>query len=68
MCEALEFFREQGRGSDDRLLARMAVLVPGLGVDRISDMVCNILNGRFIAYTQEICQSLGSPSRRGRGR
>lgn len=58
-CEGLEFFREQGRGSDDRLLARIAVLVPGLGVDRISDMVCNILKGRFIAYTQEICQSLG---------
>lgn len=43
MCEELEFFRERGRGSDDRLLGMMAVIVNGLGVDRISDMVCNIL-------------------------
>ena len=62
MCEGLEFFAEHGRGSDDRLLAIIAVLAPGLGVDRISDMVCNILKGRYIAYTQEICQSLGIPS------
>lgn len=61
MCEGLEFFRERGRGSDDRLLAMMAVLVPGLGVDRISDMVCNILKRRFITYTQAICQNLGVP-------
>ena len=59
MCEGLEFFRERGRGSDDQLLAMIAVLVPGIGVDRISDMVCNILKGRFIAYTQEICRGLG---------
>ncbi|QEH93200.1 hypothetical protein FV141_06435 [Dermacoccus abyssi] len=39
----------------------MAVIVVGLGVDRISDMVCNILKGRFITYTQEVCQSLGVP-------
>jgi hypothetical protein len=61
MCEGLEFFAEHGRGSDDRLLAIIAVLAPGLGVDRISDMVCNILKGRYIVYTQEICQSLGIP-------
>lgn len=61
MCEGLEFFRERGRGSDDRLLAMMAVLVPGMGVDRISDMICNILKGRFIAYTQGICQELSIP-------
>lgn len=61
MCEELEFFRGRGRGSNDRLLAMMAVIVVGLGVDRISDMVCNILKGRFITYTQEVCQSLGVP-------
>lgn len=61
MCEGLEFFRQRGRGSDDRLLAMMAVIVGGLGVDRISDMVCNILKGRFITYTQSICRSLAIP-------
>ncbi len=61
MCDGLEFFRERGRGSDDRLLAMLAVLVPGMGVDRISDMVCNILKGRFITYTQDVCQCLGVP-------
>lgn len=58
MCEELEFFRQRGRGSDDRLLAMMAVIVPGLGVDRISDMVCNVLKARFIGYTQEVCRPL----------
>lgn len=61
MCEGLEFFRTHGRASDERLLAMMAVLVPGLGVDRISDMACNILKSRFIAYTQEVCQGLSVP-------
>ncbi|SBW75831.1 hypothetical protein [Propionibacterium freudenreichii] len=61
MCEGLEFFRLNGRGSDERLLAKLAVLVPGMGVDRISDMVCNILKERFITYTQGICNSLGVP-------
>lgn len=61
MCEELEFFRERGRGSDDRLLGMMAVIVSGLGVDRISDMVCNILKERFLAYTQQICTALGVP-------
>lgn len=61
MCEGLEFLRQRGRGSDDRLLAMMAVLVPGLGVDRISDMVCNILKRRFITYTQEMCRDLAVP-------
>lgn len=62
MCEGLQFFGERGRGADDRLLAMMAVLVPGLGVDRISDMVCNIWKSRFIAYTQSICETLGVPT------
>jgi len=58
MCEELEFFRERGRGSADPLLAMIAVIVPGLGVDRISDMVCNVLKARFIGYTQEVCRTL----------
>jgi len=33
----------------------LAVFVPGLGVDRISDIFCNILKERFITYTQQVC-------------
>jgi hypothetical protein len=51
-----------GRDADDRLLGMVAVIVPGLGVDRISDMVCNILKHRFVAYTQAICLGLGIPA------
>lgn len=61
MCEELEFFRQRGREADDRLLGMVAVIVVGLGVDRISDMVCNILKGRFISYTQQICEAIGAP-------
>lgn len=61
MCQELEFFRMRGRGSDERLLARLAVLVPGMGVDRISDMTCNILKGRFVSYTHDVCGELGIP-------
>ena len=53
--------RQIMNGADDRLLAMMAVLVRGLGVDRISDMVCNIWKARFITYTQAICAELSVP-------
>lgn len=36
-----------------------ALFVPGLGVDRISDIFCNILKSRFIAFTQEVCKRHG---------
>jgi hypothetical protein len=36
-----------------------ALFVPGLGVDRISDIFCNILKSRFIAYTEQVCQRHG---------
>ncbi len=36
-----------------------ALFVPGLGVDRISDIFCNILKFRFVAYTQEVCKRHG---------
>ncbi|BCP10431.1 hypothetical protein MINTM020_25290 [Mycobacterium paraintracellulare] len=59
VCRALDLFRQWERNADDRLLGMVSILVPGLGVDRISDMVCNILKKRFIEYTQEICGDLG---------
>jgi hypothetical protein len=36
-----------------------ALFVPGLGVDRISDIFCNILKSRFITYTQQVCERHG---------
>lgn len=33
----------------------LGLLVPSIGRDRISDITCNILKDKFIAYTQEIC-------------
>jgi hypothetical protein len=33
-----------------------ALFVPGLGVDRISDIFCNILKSHFIRYTQQVCE------------
>ena len=61
ICHGLDLFRQWGRDADDRLLGMVSVLVPGLGVDRISDMVCNILKRRFIDYTQAVCGELQVP-------
>ncbi|GIG59264.1 hypothetical protein Lfu02_36360 [Longispora fulva] len=38
-----------------------ALFVPGLGVDRISDILCNILKSTFVTYTQQVCQQLSVP-------
>ncbi|MET3984285.1 hypothetical protein [Streptomyces sp. PvR034] len=35
----------------------------GMGVDRLSDMTCNILKSYFISYTQEICRRHRVPMR-----
>ncbi|MBJ8342078.1 hypothetical protein JGU71_24625 [Antrihabitans sp. YC3-6] len=61
ICLGLDFFRKQHREPDDRILGIMAVLVDGLGVDRISDLVCNVLKSRFIKYTKAICGELSVP-------
>lgn len=36
-----------------------ALLIPGIGIDMISDAVCNILRGPFIRYTQDMCRYYG---------
>jgi len=54
MADALEVICRAGeRGLD--YVEMLAVFVPGLGVDRISDIFCNILKARFISYTQWVC-------------
>lgn len=58
MAEALETMtRAVQRGVD--YVDVFALFVPGLGVDRISDMLCNILKARFINYTCAVCVERG---------
>lgn len=47
---------------DLRHFEELGFLVDGIGKDRISDIACNILKDKFIAYTQEICISHGIPT------
>lgn len=42
----------------------LGVLNEGIGPDRISDLTCNILRGRFIEYTQAVAARHGLPVRR----
>ena len=37
------------------------LFIEGIGPDRISDAVCNIIRGPLIKYTQQICQYYGIP-------
>lgn len=37
------------------------LFIEGIGPDRISDVVCNIIRGPLIKYTQDICQYYGIP-------
>lgn len=58
MAEALEAI---SRAVERRVdyVEMFALFVPGLGVDRISDMFCNILKSQFIGYTQQVCARRG---------
>jgi hypothetical protein len=55
MAEALEVICRAGDQGLD-YVEILAIFVPGLGVDRISDIFCNILKDRFIQYTQHVCE------------
>ena len=37
------------------------LFIDGIGPDRISDAVCNIIRGPLIAYTQDVCNYYGIP-------
>jgi hypothetical protein len=41
-----------------------SLFTSGLGVDRISDILCNILKFKFIAYTQSVATTFGIPMNR----
>lgn len=42
-------------------LETLVLFQGGMGVDRISDAVCNVLKSLFIAYTQDVCRRHGVP-------
>lgn len=44
-----------------RDLEDTSLFIDGIGADRISDAVCNILRGPLIRYTQEMCVYYGIP-------
>ncbi len=60
MAEALHVLSQVDREVD--YVDIFAVFVPGVGVDRISDIFCNILKSRFITYTKEVCARHGVAS------
>ncbi|MDQ7906848.1 hypothetical protein RB614_20240 [Phytohabitans sp. ZYX-F-186] len=51
-----------GLGMDNlEHMEMLALFQGGMGLDRISDAVCNILKSYFIEYTQEVCRRHGVP-------
>lgn len=42
-------------------IEEIGLLAEGIGADTISDAACNILRGRFILYTQDVCRRLDVP-------
>lgn len=48
-----------------RDLEDTVLLIPGVGVDIISDMTTNIIRGPLIEYTQEMCERFGIPLHEG---
>jgi hypothetical protein len=55
MLESISVALVHGRDSVPHL-EYIDVLAGGLGLDRISDMTCNILKSYFIKYTQDVCR------------
>lgn len=62
IVKAMGIAIEQGL-QDLRRFEELGVLVERIGRDRISDITCNILKGRFIQYTQEVAADHGVPMR-----
>ncbi len=47
--------------ADPKHIEELGILNEGIGADRISDAVCNVLKGRFIRYTQLVAARHGLP-------
>ncbi|MEU4191735.1 hypothetical protein AB0E69_07555 [Kribbella sp. NPDC026611] len=61
MADALDLLRRD-RVDTLRYVEAFVLFCKGLGVDRISDMFCNITKGRFISYTQQVVDRHGLPT------
>ncbi|WP_157930713.1 hypothetical protein [Glycomyces xiaoerkulensis] len=63
IAEAMEDAIERGL-TDLRHFEELGILNEGIGPDRISDVTCNILRRRFIAYTKQIVGCHHIPTQR----
>ena len=54
LVEAIRFAVRVGL-SEPRHFEEVAIFQEGVGADRISDIVCNVLKREFIGYTQAVC-------------
>jgi hypothetical protein len=58
MVRAAALTINEGR-EDIRHFEEMVLFQESIGPDRVSDIVCNVLKARFIAYTQQVCNRHG---------
>jgi len=58
MAEALEIFRTRA-ATKVHYVETFRLFCEGMGLDRISDMFCNVIKGRFINYTQQVVKRHG---------
>jgi hypothetical protein len=59
MADILDHARQYGHIEDLASIAGFNLFSSGIGLDRISDILCNILKHRFIRYTQKVSKKLG---------
>lgn len=61
MADTLDLVRKHGSAEDLASIGGFSLFCEGLGLDRISDILCNILKPRFIEYTQLVAKAHGVP-------
>ncbi len=61
MAEALELFRSRA-AINLHYVETFRLFCDGMGLDRLSDMFCNVIKRRFIIYTQQIVERHGIPT------
>lgn len=59
MAKALDFAAQHNVVGSMASIAGLSLFTGGLGLDRISDILCNILKARFIDYTQTVAKASG---------
>jgi hypothetical protein len=59
MAAMLDLIRQHGSVASLASIAGFTLFCDGLGLDRMSDILCNILKEKFIVYTQDIAKARG---------